>query len=76
MPHNYPYWTNYVSHLQIMEEVFAPVTSRDRLDYLRMLIEDFLHDFRELYIARSLTPKMHYMVHIPTWIERYTSLYI
>ena len=60
-----------MSHLQIMEEVFAIITSRDHLDYLRMLIEDCLHDFQELYIATSLTPKMHDMVHIPTWIDHY-----
>jgi 5-hydroxyisourate hydrolase-like protein (transthyretin family) len=36
-----------------------------------MLIEDFLEEFKVLYPERSLTPKMHYLVHIPTWMNRY-----
>ena len=55
------YWKNYLSHLEIMDEVFAPMTSLERCDYLAMLIEDFLVDFKALYPGRPLTPKMHYM---------------
>ena len=68
IPGDNPYWENFLHHLQIIVEVFAPVTSDDRLDYLGMLIEDFLQDFTTLY-KRSLTPKMHYLVHLPTWIK-------
>lgn len=57
------YWENYLSHLEIMDEIFAPVYSIDRLGYLKMMVEDFLYDFKVLY---PLTPKMHYLVHIPT----------
>ena len=60
---------NYLLHLEIMNEVFAPVYSLDRIPYLKMAIEDFLHDFKSVYPNRPLTPKMHYLVHIPTWIE-------
>lgn len=69
IPDGNPFWANYSNHLQIMDEVFAPVIHKERIDYLRMLIEDFLHEFRVLYPERALTPKMHYLVHIPTWIK-------
>ena len=65
------YWDNYLSHLEIMSEVFAPVYDIERIGYLRMMIEDFLFDFKSLYPNRPLTPKMHYLVHIPTWIKWY-----
>ena len=69
IPDDYPFWDNYLTHLH---EVFAPVIHEERLDYLRMLIKDFLHEFRVLYPGRPLIPKMHYLVHFPTWIKSYT----
>ena len=65
-----PRWENYLSHMEIMDEVFAPITTEERMDYLGMLIEDFLEEFKTLYTDRPLTPKMHYLVHIPTWMKR------
>lgn len=73
IPPGYEYWMNYLTHLDIMDEAFAPVSSVERLDYAAMLIEDFLEDFKSLYPARSLTPKMHYLVHIPTWMKWYVA---
>ena len=64
-----PYWENYLAHADIVDEVFAPVTSVDRTEYTAMMIEDFLHDFKELYPNRPLTPKMHYLVHLPAWMR-------
>lgn len=72
IPSNYAYWENFLCHLVIMDEVFAPITSEERADYLGMLIEDFLEDFTALYPERPLTPKMHYLVHIPTWVVNTT----
>ena len=72
IPDDYPYWENYLKHLDIMDEIFAPVTTPERIDYVGMLIEDFLGEFKDLYPDRPVTPKMHYLVHIPTWMKRYT----
>lgn len=69
VPAGYLYWDIYLSHLEIMDEVFAPIVNSERCDYLAMLIEDFLVDFKALYPDRPLTPKMHYMVHIPMWTK-------
>ena len=46
-----------------MEYTFAPVITTDKLDYLQMLIQDFLIEFTQLYPDRPLTPKMHYLAH-------------
>ena len=35
--------------LTIMDYVFAPITSDDKANYVAMLVEDFLTDFKELY---------------------------
>ena len=53
-----------------MEYTFAPVITTDKLDYLQMLIQDFLIEFTQLYPDRPLTPKMHYLVHMPSWMKR------
>ncbi len=66
-----PYWENYLCHATLMDEIFAPVTNDDRAEYVALLIEDYLSDFVHLYPERRLTPKMHYLVHIPTWMKWY-----
>ena len=60
----------YLSFLRIMEYTFAPVITTDKLDFLQMLIQDFLTEFTQLYPERPLTPKMHYLVHMPSWMKR------
>lgn len=56
-------WENFICLLKIMEYVFAPVTTQDKLDYLQTLIEDYLIGFTQLYPHRPLVPKMHYLIH-------------
>ncbi len=65
------FWDNILMLLTIMDYVFAPVTTADKADYVAMLVEDFLVDFRELYPERRLIPKMHYMIHLPSWMKWY-----
>ena len=64
------HWVHYLLLLSILEYTFAPITTKGKSAYLVMMIEDFLTEFRGLY-QRRLIPKMHYMVHIPTWMNRY-----
>lgn len=64
------HWHNYLKLLKIMEYTFAPVTAVGKLDYLQILIEEYLGEFTELYPSRPLTPKKHYLIHIPTWTKR------
>ena len=53
-----------------MEYIFAPVITIDKLDYLQILIQDFLTEFTRLYPERPFTPKMYYRVHMPSWMKR------
>ena len=72
IPDDDPFWNNYLSLLTIIDFLFAPALTTSKADFLVMEIEDFLVDFRELYPNRPLIPKMHYMIHMPSWIKRYT----
>lgn len=63
-------WENFLLLLDIVDELFAPVTAPERADYVAMLVQDFLETFKELYPSRQLTPKMHYMIHMPSWMKR------
>ena len=56
--------------LKIMEYAFAPVITLDKLDYLQMLIQDYLLEFTHLYPDQRLTPKFHYLIHICVWVKR------
>ena len=59
-------WDNFLLLLTIMDYVFSPVTTSDKADYVAVLVEDFLMEFKDLYPERRLIPKMHYM---PTWMK-------
>ena len=64
-------WHNFLVLLKIIEYCFAPVITVDKTTYLELLIEEFLTDFVKHYPERSLIPKMHYLVHVPSWIRRF-----
>lgn len=57
-----------------MDHLFAPVTTAAKADYMSMLVEDFLEEFCKLYPDRRLIPKMHYMLHLATWIKTYVAI--
>lgn len=57
----------------ISSMLFSPVIARDQIPLLRLLIKEYLEQFTNLYPHQSLTPKMHYLVHLPTLILRYRS---
>ena len=61
-------WGLFKMLLLIVDYVFAPNTDEDIIEYIRKLIEDHHFKFRELYPACPVTPKLHYMVHIPDWM--------
>lgn len=60
-------WVNFLHLLTIMEYAFAPVLTQDKTFYLEIMIDEFLTEFVKLYPGRPLTPKMHYLVHVPFW---------
>ena len=50
--------------------IFSRVIARDQISLLRLMIKEYLEQFTALYPHCPLTPKLHYLVHIPTLIER------
>lgn len=70
VPEDDDHWENFLQLLTIVDYVFAPVTTESTITYTEVLIEDFLVEFRQLYPERRLTPKMHYLIHVPSWMHR------
>lgn len=50
------------------------VIAHDQVPFLRLQIQQYFEQFTSLYPHRPLTPKCHYLVHIPTLIERFDYL--
>ena len=63
-------WECFLQLMIIVDYVFAPVTSIEVIDYVKDLIETHHQSFKELYPSAPIIPKLHYMIHIPDWIER------
>ena len=47
VPEEHCYWENFLTLLDIVNELFAPVTTTDRADYVSLLVEVFLGGFKE-----------------------------
>lgn len=58
-------WKNLILLLQIMDYLLAPKLTRDEAAYLQVLIEQHHNTYSRLYPEESITPKFHYMVHMP-----------
>lgn len=74
VPHEDDHWKNFLLLLIIQDYVFAPSISPQSILYLKGLINDHHQSFKELYPTCSIIPKMHYMVHYPECIERYSNI--
>ena len=55
--------------IQITHILFAPIVMTETLQKLRVLIEQHLKQFRQLFPDNNITPKQHYMLHLPSQIE-------
>ena len=70
VPKDNEHWHLHLILLQITEIVMAPRTTVSLAAHVRQLIAEHHSMFKTLYPDRPLTPKCHYMVHIPKWITR------
>ena len=59
------YWSNYLDLLLIVDLLLAPEITEDDACNLAAMISDHHQQFKELYPHASITPKMHYLVHMP-----------
>ena len=74
VPEGNQHWDCFIILLEIMDLLFSPTTSADGTAQLHLLIRTHHETFRELYPNRSITLKMHYLVHYPDWIDRYVPI--
>lgn len=73
MPPDDPHYACFML-LNDIVTIFSPVVAHDQVPFLRLQIQQYLEQFTSLYPHRPLTPKCHYLVHIPTLIERFDYL--
>ena len=62
-------WECFILLMTIVDYIFAPVISKESLPYVQQIIQEHHEKFKEVYPSCNLIPKMHYMIHIPKWIE-------
>ena len=74
LPQDDEHWRSVRLLFKICQICLSPTHSADTVPYLRILIEEKLQLLAKLYPESSLKPKMHYMVHYPSQIERYGPL--
>ncbi len=62
------YYQLIIQMISIVQIYFTPVITVARIEELRDVIETHLKKFKELFSTVSITPKMHYMMHVPDQI--------
>ena len=65
LPEDDERWCLFLTLLEIVDIIFAEVTTIDKAAYLRDLITDHHSRFVQLYPNCSVIPKMHYILHYP-----------
>ena len=55
--------------MKIFDLLVSPITSLGTTLYLRLLIPEYLQEFKKLYPDINLIPKQHFMVHYPRQIQ-------
>ncbi|PIK48988.1 hypothetical protein BSL78_14139 [Apostichopus japonicus] len=64
-----PYFELLLKLLDCMDIIFSPKVTHGLIAQLSILIEEHHSKFREVFPARSLIPKHHFMVHYPTCLR-------
>ncbi|XP_028413349.1 uncharacterized protein LOC114536220 [Dendronephthya gigantea] len=71
VPDDNEHWKLFCLLLDIVDIVFANITSVNAIGVLEGLIEEHHSTFLRIYPGRSIIPKMHYMVHYPSHMMRF-----
>jgi hypothetical protein len=74
IPGENAHWILFLQLLEITQICFSPTISKDQVAFLQIMICDHHHEFRRLYVECSIIPKMHFMIHMPTMILRYSNI--
>lgn len=70
VPEDQPQYRTFLLLRTILDITMAPVTSPEKVMYLREIIDEHHQLFRQSYPTSSVTPKMHYITHLPQWMMR------
>ena len=70
IPQDDEHWYSFLVLLKICNIAISPVCNYDTIAYLRVLIEEKLYLFKQLYPTQNLIPKHHYMIHYPSQMLR------
>ena len=70
MPSNDRHYKCFMLLSDLASIMFSPVIAKDQISLLSVMIKEYLEEFSTLYPHRHLTPKCHYLVHIPMLISR------
>lgn len=54
--------------IEIVQIVLAPIISFETVLKLRRMVEQHLHQFKQLFPEANVIPKQHYMLHLPSQI--------
>ena len=73
IPLDHKHYYSFLLLLKICDIVLSPCVNPDTIPYLGILIEEKILIFNQLYPS-SFIPKLHYMLHYPSQIERYGPL--
>jgi hypothetical protein len=65
-------WALFSDLMQIVDLLFSPVVEKATPIYLRLLISEYLDQFKKMYPNVRLIPKQHFMLHYPNQIKRYS----
>ena len=68
------HWECFLLLSTIASSVCAFSVTMDDAIYLAWIIEAYLELFHSLYPAVMMTPKMHYLIHLPDQIVMYVNL--
>ena len=69
VPEDDVHWKCFIDLLRILTLSTAVEVTHDSVDVLETLIEDYLGVFNSIY-PNSITPKMHYLLHLPQQIKQ------
>lgn len=70
IPHEDQHYYCFMQLQTIATLIFSPSVAVDQIPFLRLEIQQYLENFKAVYTHYTLPPKSHYLVHIPTLMER------
>ena len=68
------FYRNYMHLVGIVTLCCSPYCTVDTAGELQVLVEGYLHEFKELFPNKPLKPKHHFLLHLPTQILRFGPL--